>query len=66
MPPKSRGIAVLLCTSVACGVLISLIHEQQQVERDALHQGVIRDKKLYESKLKEFRERGRVENNRRR
>jgi len=45
---------VLSGTCVFSGVLIALIHDQQQVERDALHQGVIRDKELYRMKVEEL------------
>jgi hypothetical protein len=54
MTRSKSGLLVLSGTCVFSGVLIALIHDQQQVERDALHQGVIRDKELYRMKVEEL------------
>ncbi len=49
----NKGAVVLASTTLACIVLIGVVHDQQVTERDALHQGVIRDKELYKRKLLE-------------
>jgi hypothetical protein len=55
---RPKGILVLASTTLACGILIGLVHDQQVTERNALHQGVLRDKELYKKKLLEQAERG--------
>ena len=57
-----KGALVLASTTLACVVLIGVVHDQQVKERDALHQGVIRDKELWRRKV---RERGRARRARR-
>jgi hypothetical protein len=54
----NKGAVVLASTTLACVVLIGVVHDQQVTERDALHQGVIRDKELYKRKLRERAGRG--------
>jgi hypothetical protein len=50
-----RVTLIFACTSVVTGVGIAYIHEQQKIERENLHQGVIRDKELYRKKLQELK-----------
>lgn len=50
---RAKGAAVLASTTLACVIVVSMVHDQQVTERDALHQGVIRDKELYKRKLHE-------------
>lgn len=50
---RPKATVVLATTTVACGVLVGMVHDQQVTERDALHQGVLRDKELYQRKLRE-------------
>lgn len=50
---RGKGTVVLVATTVACGILVAVVHDQQVTERDALHQGVLRDKELYRRKLQE-------------
>jgi hypothetical protein len=50
---RGKGTVVLAATTVACGILVAVVHDQQVTERDALHQGVLRDKELYRRKLQE-------------
>ncbi len=53
-----KGALVLASTTLACVVLIGVVHDQQVKERDALHQGVIRDKELWRRKVRERAGRG--------
>lgn len=50
-----RVTLIFACTTVVTAVGIAYIHEQQKIERDNLHQGVIRDRELYRKKLKELK-----------